>query len=165
MNKTFYILPTLIFFFCCSNTSQQDNSNKVNVPGTLQETATDVSSQVSLPDSAQAFIQQHFESAELQYVKEKKSPKAEGTFYEVRLKNDIEIDFGRAGNWIEVKAEGAHPIPTTFFPQQIQTYLKSNYSNVDVESIDKTKNGYELELTNDIKVYFGLDGVFLKQKN
>ncbi len=164
MYKSIYILSSLLLLFSCSNAPQQNRTNSNSERTDKKEEIQQTTSQVVLPDSAQAFIQQHFESSASKYVKEKKSPKPEGTFYEVRLINDIEIDFGKLGNWIEVKAEGSHPLPTSFFPQKIQEYLNINYPNIDVESIDKDQNGYELELTNDFDLSFDRDGAFKRLK-
>jgi hypothetical protein len=120
--------------------------------------------QISLPKSAQAFIQQHFGKTALREVKAKKSPTPQGTFYEVKLADDTEIDFGKAGNWIEAKAEEPNTLPTSFFPVAIQNYLKKNFSGIGVESIDKSAAGYKLELINDTKLYFNTQGVFLRKK-
>ncbi|WP_257658697.1 PepSY-like domain-containing protein [Parapedobacter lycopersici] len=164
MKQTSFILSALVVLFGCSNAAQSGHSENAIVNTASQDKVEQRSSQVTLPDSASAFIRQYFAPAEVQRVTNKKAPTATGTFYEVTLMNGTGIDFGKAGNWIEAKADEPNRLPTGFFPQAIQTYLESNFAGVGVESIDKENKGYELELTNDVNLYFDADGSFIRQE-
>lgn len=147
MRYTKLYFPVLLLLVACSNNlSGQD------------------SSQTTLPDSAIVFIQKFFPSDKLIKVSSKKSPTADGTFYEAKLASGTEIDFGKTGNWIELKAGYTHSIPTHFFPASIKTYLESNFTDTGVKSIDREPNGYEIELDNDINLFFDLNGSFVKQE-
>lgn len=120
--------------------------------------------QVTLPNTANVFIQQHFATDEVVNVSAKKSPTPQGTFYEATLKSGTEIDFGKEGNWIEVKTEDANQLPTSFFPETIKTYLDLNFNGIGVKQIDKDATGYKLELKNDVDLLFDVNGSFLTQQ-
>lgn len=164
MKNTLLLFPTCLLFIGCSNASTQHDSDNVTAAHVVQDSPSPAAGQATLPDSATAFIQQHFAQETLRHVKEKRSPKPEGTFYEAELMNGTEIDFGKAGNWIEVNADKPNQLPTSFFPEAIRRYLERNFAGIGVESIDKDAAGYELELTNDIKLYFDTQGSFIRRK-
>jgi hypothetical protein len=139
------VLPALLLFFSCSK----------ELPGQQPS--------VVLPDNAKSFILEFFPSDSVQHVAAKKSPTAYGTFYEARLTSGTEVDFGKEGNWTEATAEKPNQIPTSFFPDAIKSYLEANYIGVGVQSIDKEATGYEVELINDIDLFFDTQGVFLRK--
>ncbi|SER61193.1 PepSY-like domain-containing protein [Pedobacter rhizosphaerae] len=163
MKNTFKILPALLLFSASLHASPPNRFDEEVVMSTTLFDHKPVV-QVSLPKTALAFIQKHFGKTAVREVKAKKSPTPQGTFYEVKLADDTEIDFGKAGNWIEAKAEEPNKLPTSFFPGAIQAYLKKKFSGIGVESIDKSAAGYKLELTNDTKLYFNANGGFLRKK-
>ncbi|MCS4165328.1 PepSY-like domain-containing protein [Sphingobacterium sp. BIGb0116] len=161
MWKLFLVIPTCLIFCACSNAAQSNKAYNFSKENQLKSKPLE---NVTLPDSALAFIKAYFPNIQILEVKVKKSPSATGTFHEVILADRTEIDFGKLGNWIEVKAPDGIGLPTVFFPQSIQSYLKENYKGTAVESIDKSSKGYKLELTNDNKLYFDTKGKFLRKK-
>lgn len=161
MWKLFLVLPTCLIFCTCSNAAQ--NNRDYNASKDNQVTLASFE-KTPLPDSALAFIKEYFPNVQILEVKTKKSPTVTGTFHEVILADHTEIDFGKLGNWIEVQAPDGIALPNGFFPESIQSYLKENYNDIGVESIDKSNKGYKLELTNDNKLYFDTKGQFLRSK-
>jgi hypothetical protein len=163
MYKILSVLPALLVLTASLIAKPESHVERVMVDH-LAVVNHKMIAQVSLPKSARDFIRQHFGKIQVKEVKAKKSPTPQGTFYEVTLMDNTELDFGKAGNWIEVKAEEPRRLPTSFFPVRIQTYLKNHYPGVGVESIDKGLTDYKLELLNDIKLYFDAKGVFLRKE-
>lgn len=163
MNYFYFIFPAVILFFGCSNATQQHHSETTTLPAATQDSVPQPP-QGTLPDSATVFLQQHFAPDALQHVTEKRSLTPDGTFYEAKLMDGTEINFGKAGNWIEVNTEEPNQLPTSFFPEPIRAYLESNFSGIGVESIDKDGAGYELELTNDVYLHFDTEGSFVRQE-
>jgi len=47
-------------------------------------------------------------------------------------------------------------------PKAIQDYIASNYPTAIVDEIEREDEGYEVEFTNDIELYFTLDGQFIR---
>lgn len=158
------LLIALPLMACSGNNNRHQHDDHANHQH-ADHSSSQTTSQVTLPDSAQAFIQQYFPNIAVRQVSSKKSPRASGTFFEAELVDGTEIDFGKNGNWIEVKAEEPNHLPTAFFPKAIKDYLEANFAGIGVESIDKEPHGYELELVNDSDLYFDGNGKFLRQKN
>lgn len=49
-------------------------------------------------------------------------------------------------------------------PQAIQDYLATNYPSSTIDEIERENNGYEIELTSDVELYFTLDGEFIRSE-
>jgi len=111
------------------------------------------------PD-ARAFITDHFSSYTIDRIKVK--PRESNEYYKVYFSGcSLKIEFNRNGEWTEV--DGKHTaIPTTFILPAIMDYLNANYPYTGVESIDKKRNGFKVELLNGLDIRFNHQGAFLK---
>lgn len=113
-----------------------------------------------LPTAARSIIADNFK-AKVSVIKVDKSFGHVSEF-EVILTDGTEISFDKDGNWenIEVRADGA--VPSKFVPAAIAKYVKDNQHEQKIVSIEREKNGYDIELTNGIDMKFSKDGTFLR---
>lgn len=112
-----------------------------------------------LPTTATTFLSTYFPTLDIAHAKKEK----EGLFgreYTVYLNEGTEISFDKNGNWIEVDGAGNSPIPTGFILEPIVTYVTEKYPNAAISSIEKNRNGFEVELTNEIDLEFDSKGAF-----
>ena len=73
-----------------------------------------------LPANAKLFIQEHFPEANISYAVLDREFK--GKRYDVRLNNNMEIEFDKKGNWIKVNCKG-YPVPAALIPPMISEYV------------------------------------------
>lgn len=115
-----------------------------------------------LPEIANTFINEHFNTAQVLSVVKEKHVLA-GNEYEVLLSTGVQIKFDKNGNWDEVEAKGnIDGIPSTFIAPSIMTYITDNYPAVLIKSIDKERNNFEVELINGLDLVFDQEGKFLR---
>jgi hypothetical protein len=112
-----------------------------------------------LPAPAQSFLTTNFPNQAPAYIEEDKGMIS--TDYEVKLTGGTEIEFDGKGNWEEVDGNKT-AIPTSVLPKTIATYLTANYKGQGVEKIELKKNGYKVELLNDVELEFDTNGKFLR---
>ncbi len=116
----------------------------------------------NLPTAANTFLNDHFKEAKILSVTREKEPLS-GTEYQVLLNNRIEVKFDKNGNWTEVEAlDNTVAIPTSFVLAPIVGYVKENYPNDGINSIDKEKHGFDVELTNALDLEFDATGKFIR---
>lgn len=112
-----------------------------------------------LPSTASTFLSTYFPELSISHAKKEK----DGIFgreYTVYLEDGTEVDFDKDGNWIDVDGAGNSPIPTGFILEPIVTYVAEKYSNATITGIEKNRNGFEVELTNDLDLEFDSNGNF-----
>lgn len=114
----------------------------------------------ALPEAAKAVIKKNFKS-EVSLIKIEKEL-AQIKEYEVIMTDGTEITFDRQGNWKEVETRNSGSVPTGFVPAHVQKYVKANHSGNRIVGIEKTRNGYDVELSNGIDMKFDKDGDFLR---
>lgn len=116
----------------------------------------------NLPTAANTFLNDHFKEAKILSVTREKEPLS-GTEYQVLLNNRIEVKFDKNGNWTEVEAlDNTVAIPTSFVLAPIVGYVKENYPNDGINSIDREKHGFDVELTNALDLEFDAAGKFIR---
>ncbi|ERJ60987.1 MAG: PepSY-like domain-containing protein [Sphingobacterium sp.] len=116
----------------------------------------------NLPTAANTFLNDHFKEAKILSVTREKEPLS-GTEYQVLLNNRIEVKFDKNGNWTEVEAlDNTVAIPTSFVLAPIVGYVKENYPKDGINSIDKEKHGFDVELTNALDLEFDATGKFIR---
>lgn len=113
-----------------------------------------------LPSQAQSFLNQYFadvkaKSIEKQYI-------TTIVMYKVELVNDFEIMFNSDGVWQEVDAPDNKTIPTGIAPSAIEEYVNSNYPDYGINEINKTGEGYNVELISGLEMAFNELGEFLR---
>lgn len=99
-----------------------------------------------LPATAQEFLNTYFSGKTILKIE-----KEEGygtTIYEVYIEGGYEADFNSEGEWVEVDAPDGMTIPDGIVPEEVQQTLNQQYPDYGVNEINKTGQGYKVELTN-----------------
>lgn len=109
-----------------------------------------------LPAAAREVLQKHFPKAPVSFIKID-SELLGGTTYEVVLTTGTEVEFDAKGNWKEVDCKKGN-VPDTMVPSSIRTFLKTEYPDVFVEKIERTRRTYEVDLSNGLDLVFDLQG-------
>ena len=110
-----------------------------------------------LPANVQTFIQTHFNGVQPDYISK------DWDSYEVFISNGIKMEFSRRGNWQEIKSHRT-ALPesiTKLLPQQLLSYIKTNYANTVITEMNKERYGYEIKLSNGLELMFNKNGAFL----
>lgn len=116
----------------------------------------------NLPVTANTFLNAHFNAAEVLSVSREKEMLS-GAEYEVLLNNGVEVKFDKNGNWTEVEArKDTEALPTSFILVPIVDYVEEHYGDAGINSIDKEKNGFDIELTNGLDLIFDTEGEFVR---
>lgn len=113
-----------------------------------------------LPQAAQSFINEFFEGYTI--LKIDKETNGNITVYEVYLEGGYQVNFNSAGDWLEVIAPQNQTIPDGIVPAVIQQYLNQNYPDYGVNEINRTGNGYKIELVTGLDLYFNESGEVLQ---
>ena len=110
-----------------------------------------------IPQNALDFISEHFPSSRIRHVD------IDDDLYEVKLDSGVKIEFNIDGTWEEIT--GRRGFPTTMLPEAAVEYLLKTYPNVNVVKIEQNYNNfYEVELKNDLEIYFTLSGEVINEK-
>lgn len=110
-----------------------------------------------IPQNASDFISEHFPSSRIRHVD------IDDDLYEVKLDSGVKIEFNIDGTWEEIT--GRRGLPTTMLPEAAVEYLLKTYPNVNVVKIEQNYNNfYEVELKNDLEIYFTLSGEIINEK-
>ena len=107
-----------------------------------------------LPEKAQQFVNTHF--SEVGFL----SAKLDDGEYEVMLKDGTKIDFTLQGDWKEVDCR-VHAVPAAIVPAAITKYVTSNFPSNIITKIEKSYNGYDIELETDLELKFDKNGNFM----
>lgn len=115
-----------------------------------------------LPLPARNFINRHFTKPELSHIKIDQE-RMEPTKYEVVLMDGTEIEFDSQGNWEEVSAKKGQVVPVTIVPGFAVDYLKAHkFTNEGVSKVERSRKGYEIELSTGVSFKFDKKGRFIK---
>ena len=112
------------------------------------------------PVSIQHFIKTHFaEQTVIRVEKERHE-------YKVLLQNSTEVEYNKQGEWTEVDMNNM-ALPQSvviLIPQNIRNYVEQNYVGRSIESVKKTRRGYEIDLVGkpDVELKFNKAGEFLR---
>ena len=110
-----------------------------------------------MPQNALDFISEHFPSSRIRHVD------IDDDLYEVKLDSGVKIEFNIDGTWEEIT--GRRGLPTTMLPEAAVEYLLKTYPTVNVVKIEQNYNNfYEVELKNDLEIYFTLSGEIINEK-
>ncbi len=105
----------------------------------------------NLPQKAQQFIKKYFSQVSVTYATEDRDILSKE--YEVMFAEGTKVDFSSNGEWKSVECKGV-AVPAGVVPQQINEYVKQNYSNAKVVKIDRDRNDYEVSLSNRLELTF-----------
>ncbi|MDE6410315.1 MAG: PepSY-like domain-containing protein [Muribaculaceae bacterium] len=113
-----------------------------------------------LPKGAQTTLSKNFKSK----VSVVKIDKDFGRIseYEVVMTDGTEITFDRDGNWKDVEVNVSKSVPAAFIPAGVTSYVKANQKGQRVVGIEKTRSGYDVELSNGVEMKFDKDGKFIR---
>ena len=78
------------------------------------------------------------------------------------LTDGTEISFDRQGNWKEVETSAQKSVPSAFVPAAAQRYVKEQHKGQHIVGIERTRGGYDVELSNGIDIKFNDAGSFVK---
>ena len=115
-----------------------------------------------LPMEAQTFLSTYFNGIEIKSIE--KQTISTVIMYEVELQNGFDIMFNSSGVWQEVDAPDGKTLPSGIAPEAIETYVNQNYPDYGINEINKTGNGYNVELNDTIgtELEFNLLGEFVR---
>jgi len=103
-----------------------------------------------LPAAAQTFIKQHFADRKIALVKEETEFLDKS--YEVTFTDLCKIEFDGKGGWTDMECRQG--IPSSAVPARINDYVKANYPDRKIKSIERERKGYEVDLTGGIDLKF-----------
>lgn len=147
--NTMAVFAIVFAFTACNNDDDQNqNENTINYN--------------ELSDDCKTVIETHFPDATVILIEKKNVPDSDGTVYEVKLNNGMEIDFSADCAWTDIDGNNQR-IPDALIPEAILSYVQTNYpSSVFIKGIDKEAFGYEVELSNNIDLIFDPNGEFVR---
>lgn len=117
-----------------------------------------VISRDKLPEAAQQMLEEYFPKAKVSLIKIDRHllKKAD---YDVRLTNGTTIRFNNKGKWKSVDC-ARRTVPANLVPKKIRTYVANNYPEVTIVNISTGASGYEIGLSDQLKLKFNLLGQF-----
>lgn len=113
-----------------------------------------------LPKAAQLFLTTYFPEVKTKSIE--KQNIANIIMYEVELENDFDIMFNSEGEWQEVDAPEGKTIPSGIALPSIEDYVNTNYPDYGINEINKTGEGYNVELVSGLEMAFNQLGEFLR---
>ena len=105
------------------------------------------------------FVKTYFPKASVLIVK------PEHDEYEVRLSDGTELEFTRNFEWKKIDCEHSNTytaVPAELVPEQIATYVKTNFVDQSITKIEKKRKGWEIELSNELEIKFNKNFVVTK---
>jgi len=111
-----------------------------------------------LPQTAQAFIQKHFDAKNVAHVIEE-DEFFSSKEYKVALADGTQIEFDSKGNWTEIDSD-TQPVPQAIIPNNIRQYISKSFPNNQVVQISRSSRKYDVELASGIDLEFDSKGKF-----
>ena len=105
----------------------------------------------SLPVKAQQFIDTHFSTIKISYIKEDRDFFDRN--YEMLFADGSKIEFGRNGDWIDVDCRYTS-VPQAIVPDAIKAYVKKNFPDVQIVEIERKRGNHEVKLSNKLELVF-----------
>lgn len=82
--------------------------------------------------------------------------------YEVELRDGTDLEFNHRMNVIKIDSDSDNrPLPASVIPRPIFRFVNTNYPGCYVVKWEKEREGYEVELNNDVDLKFSNNGRFL----
>ena len=114
-----------------------------------------------IPTRSRAFIDQYFPESSVVIVEMEEDDKGMNE-YEVWLNDGTKIDFDLQGEWKTV-ARKKSGVPLTLIPQQLITFVNTNYPNNVITKFSRKDYGYKLELSDDMDLRFNKQYQFIEE--
>ncbi len=105
------------------------------------------------------FVKTYFPKANVLIVK------PEWDEYEVRLSDGTQLEFTRDFEWKKIDCEHSNTytaVPAELVPEQISSYVKTNFANQSIIKIEKKRRGWEIELNSELEIKFNKNFVVTK---
>lgn len=115
-------------------------------------------SENELPADIRTYINDHFANNKI--IKAELDVDNNKSKYEVKLDNNIELDFNADGKITDI--ESKNELPSSVIPEKIFDYVKLNYPNNVITDWQLDNNHQEVALDNGLELEFTMDGVFIK---
>lgn len=106
-----------------------------------------------LPAAARTFIQRHFPSEKVAFVKAERDWL--DTSYDVHFINGSELEFDKSGEWKELDCR-RQAVPEGAVPAAISKFVKESYPDARIQKIERDRYEYEVRLSNFMEVKFDL---------
>lgn len=107
-----------------------------------------------LPEEAQQMLKEHFPKAKVSMIKVDRHL-LKKTDYDVKLTNGTKVEFSNKGKWKTVDC-GSKTVPENLIPKSIRKYVAKNHSDLSVVSIRKGGKGYDIRLSDGVRLKFNL---------
>ncbi len=113
-----------------------------------------------LPEEAQNMLKEYFPKAKVGMIKVDKHL-LKKTDYDVRLVNGTTIEFNNKGKWTSVDCKNRE-VPEGLILKPIRNHVKKNYPDTKIVKIEKKSSGYEIKLSDGVKLEYNLLGILKK---
>lgn len=130
-----FVALLILSSFAFSSCSEDDDD--------MNETTIGVK---DLPQKAQDFLSEYFPNVMVGTVEMESI--ATTVIYEVDLADGTDIVFNYEGVWQQVDAADGKTIPTGFILEDIVTYVNDNYQGFGINEINKSGEGYIVEINS-----------------
>ncbi len=145
MKKTFLFLAAALAGLALLAACDDDDDKRINPS--------------ELPDAAKSFITQYFPAQTISVVE--RSGGSDDRRYEVWLNNGTELKFNHEGLWTEVDCKtGA--LPAGILLPEIETYIAENYPNAIAREVERTYEGFDVEISTGQHLIFSPAGAFIR---
>lgn len=104
-----------------------------------------------LPIKAQQFINTHFATIKISYIKEDRDFFDRN--YEIVFVDGSKIELGRSGNWVDVDCRYTS-VPLAIVPDAIKTYVKKHFPDAQIVEIERKGGNHEVKLSNKLELVF-----------
>ena len=113
-----------------------------------------------LPEEAQKMLKEYFPKAKVGMIKVDKHL-LKKTDYDVRLVSGTTIEFNNKGKWTSVDCK-KRAVPDDLIIKPIRNHVKNNYPDTKIVKIERDTSGYEIKLSDGVKLKYNLLGIFKK---
>lgn len=153
-----YVLKIALFLFVAGTFVACSKDKDPNAgPG---ENKTTQISYDNLPQAGRDFIETNFPKAIPVTVEKFSRANAVGTLYRTTLSSDYIINFDAEGKWTGISSKKGG-VPAELILPAIKDYVQQNYPGATVREIELENRGFEVELSNNVELYFNLQGQFV----
>lgn len=133
MKKLLFILLSVFTL----QVAQADNDKPVTV--------------AQLPAKAQTFLKQNFPNEKVAFAKMEKE--IFDTSYDVTFINGDAVEFDKNGEWTDLKCKH-NGVPAKAIPAQIAKFVKENYAEAKILTLERDRYSYEVKLSNFWEIKF-----------
>ena len=104
-----------------------------------------------LPREAQELLMRHFAATDISYAAAERSLFERE--YKVFLADGTTLEFDRSGKWSDIDCPKSE-VPRVLVPKMIREVIDVQYPGQEIEQIERTKQGYDVELRRGVELKF-----------